>query len=80
MVKLIKVSPISDTVLEITYENGEVRLFDITPYLKGSWMGELGNPEYFKQVRIEQEFGDTVVWPNGQDIAPHELLELSSIA
>lgn len=78
--KLIKARAISDTVLEIVYQDGSRRLFDITPYIRGDWMGELGNPEYFRQVSIEPEFGDTVVWPNGQDIAPHELYELSIAA
>lgn len=78
--KLIKVRAINNTILEIVYHNGDRRLFDITPYIKGDWMGELGNPEYFRQVSIEPEFKDTVVWPHGQDIAPHELYELSVVA
>lgn len=79
LMKLIKATAIGDKTLELVYEDGIKRTFDITPYIKGEWMGELGNPEYFRQVSIEPEFGDTVIWPNGQDIAPHELLELSVV-
>ena len=78
--KLTNVFAINDRILSLSFQDGSTRLFDITPYIKGSWMGELGNPEYFRKVSIEPEFQDTVVWPNGQDIAPHELLELSTIA
>ena len=78
--KLLKVKAINDITLELVFQDGSKRLFDITPYIKGEWMGELGSPEYFKQVSIEPEFQDTVIWPNGQDIAPHELYELSVVA
>ena len=78
--KLLSVCALDNRRLRIEYQNGETKIFDITPYLKGDWMGALGNPEYFKQVSIEPEFQDTVVWPDGQDIAPHELYELSVAA
>lgn len=78
--KLINVSVIDDRTLKIEYQNGDKRIFDITPYLKGEWMGQLNDPEYFRQVYIEPEFKDTVCWPGGQDIAPHELYELSVAA
>ena len=34
----------------------------------------LKNPEYFAKVK---PMGETVVWEDGQDIAPHELYECS---
>jgi len=78
--KISNVSILDSRRLEIKYQNGETRVFDITPYIKGEWMGRLGDPEYFKLVSIEPEFQDTVCWPDGQDIAPHELYELSVAA
>lgn len=42
--------------------------------IMGSWYGKLADPKYFGNV---QPCGDTVSWPDGQDIAPHELYELS---
>ena len=40
----------------------------------GCWYGELKNMDYFKAVRA---VGDTVEWPDGQDLASHELYENS---
>ena len=74
--KVLKVVPIDDRRLRLSFQDGD-RILDISPYIKGDWMGALGDPEYFRQVSIEPEFQDTVTWPDGQDIAPHELYELS---
>ena len=64
--------------LELVYETGERKLFDAAPYIRGSWFGELRDPSYFSAVRLI-DGGEGIEWPNGQDIAPHELYELSSI-
>ena len=69
-----QVFPLPDQRLEIHYENGEIRIFDVTPYIKGSWYGMLADPDVFATVH---PVGDTVEWEDGQDIAPHELYELS---
>ncbi len=76
MRRLKKVEPANGKLL-LTYENGEHRLFDVHPYMKGSYMGELKNPAYFAMVRVHPILGDTVMWPHEQDISPHELYELS---
>lgn len=68
------VKPIENYSIIITFENGEVKCFDVKPYIKGEWFGELKNIDIFNSVR---PCGDTVEWANGQDIAPHELYELS---
>ncbi len=72
-----KVSVLENHRLLVAYETGEKRIFDMTSYIRGSWMGELADPEYFAQVSIDPMFRDTVVWPHEQDVAPHELYELS---
>lgn len=69
-----QVFPMPGQRLEIHYENGEIRIFDVTPYIKGSWYGMLADPDVFATVH---PVGDTVEWEDGQDIAPHELYELS---
>lgn len=47
-------------------------MFDVAPYITGSWYGELKDAAYFKTVRLlPGSVG--IEWINGQDIAPHEL-------
>lgn len=74
--RLINVEPMDHLKLRLTYEAGEVRLFDVSPYVNGSWFGELKEDAYFRTVRILPD-GTGIEWSNGQDIAPHELYECS---
>lgn len=74
--RLINVEPMDHLKLKLTYEAGEVRLFDVSPYVNGSWFGELKEDAYFRTVRILPD-GIGIEWSNGQDIAPHELYECS---
>ncbi|MBQ7359757.1 MAG: DUF2442 domain-containing protein [Lachnospiraceae bacterium] len=68
------VKPKDDYLLEVTFDNGEVKIFDVKPYIKGSWYGQLKDVSYFETVTTD---GYTVVWPDGQDLCPDELYELS---
>lgn len=72
--KIIKVVPMNDYRLKIIYDTGETRIFNVTPYISGDWFGQLRDPAIFKTVHPA---GRTVEWSGGQDIAPHELYELS---
>jgi hypothetical protein len=63
---------IDDYRLEITFTNGEVRLFDCTHLLSFGVFKELQDMHYFKQARVE---GGTVVWPHEQDICPDTLYQ-----
>ena len=72
--KVITVKPLPDYKLLIEYANGERKIFDVKPYIIGDWFGELKDENIFKTVR---PCGTTVEWEDGQDIAPHELYELS---
>lgn len=74
---VVSVQPLDDYLLSVKYESGEHRIFDVKPYLRGSWFGKLRDPQNFQTVRPE---GRTVAWADGQDIAPHELYELSTPA
>lgn len=65
--RAISVTPLENYRLLLTFDNHERRIFDVTPYIRGNWFGELQNPEVFKSVRIA---GLSVEWPNGQDICP----------
>jgi hypothetical protein len=65
-----KVVPLDQYLLKITFDNGEDRIFDVKPYIQGSWYGELSDPAYFKSVFPD---GFSVEWANGQDLCPDEL-------
>ena len=65
--KAVAVEPMSDYMISVDFDNGEKRLFDVKPYIKGEWFSALKDPETFKAVRVE---GLSVAWPDGQDIAP----------
>lgn len=62
--------------LLLTYTTGEGREFDVKPYMDGPWYGELRYWGYFSRVSVCPD-GHGVEWPHGQDVAPHELYELS---
>ena len=57
-------------LLKLTFNNGEEKLFDVAPYIKGSWFSELGDLSYFKTVKPN---GYNIEWQNGQDICPDDL-------
>ncbi|MDD2232988.1 MAG: DUF2442 domain-containing protein [Sphaerochaetaceae bacterium] len=66
----IKVVPLNDFLLQVTFDNGEIKDFDVKPYIKGKWYGELANKAYFSCASAD---GYSIKWPNGQDICPDEL-------
>lgn len=72
--KITEVRPLQNYRLFLRYENGERRVFDVKPYISGAWFGELRDISVFNTVRVS---GSSVEWAGGQDIAPHELYELS---
>lgn len=74
--RLVNVEPMGHLKLRLTYETGEVKLLDVSPYANGSWFGELKEDAYFRTVRLLPG-GTGIEWNNGQDIAPHELYECS---
>lgn len=60
----------------VTWTDGFVGRFDVASYLEhcpASWQHVL-DAGYFQQVRIA-ETGDTIEWPEGQDVAPETLYE-----
>lgn len=76
--RLTAVSAMPEHKLLLNYETGERRLFDVTPYISGSWYSELSDEAYFCSVSLLPG-GVGIEWRDGQDIAPHELYELSTL-
>ena len=74
--QIIAVRPMPDYWLRLDFATGETRIFDVKPYIKGHWFGHLSDAEYFKRVKLISH-GEGIEWPEGQDIAPHELYDLT---
>ena len=70
----VDVKPEENYVLRIVFDNGEIKQFDVKPYIHGEWYGKLADRAYFRAVSTD---GFTVVWPDGQDLCPDELYLLS---
>ena len=70
----VDVFPEENYMLRIVFDNGETRRFDVKPYIQGEWYGKLVDRQYFRAVRTD---GFTVVWPEGQDLCPDEIYDLS---
>lgn len=67
---VIKAIPMNDYKLSLGFDNGETKIFDVKPYIKGTWFGELKNASYFMTVHPN---GFNIEWANGQDICPDDL-------
>lgn len=67
-----EVKPIENYKLILTFENGEVKIFDMNPYLDKGIFQELKNENLFKAVKVSF---DSIEWPNEADIDPETLYE-----
>ena len=76
MRKVVKVRANDDFSLDLKFDDGSVRRFDVKPYLEYEVFRELKDRDYFKTVKVA--FG-TVQWPGEQDISP-ETLYIESVA
>ena len=70
----VKVIPLENYKLMVYFDNQEVKEFDVRPYIMGEWYERLKDPSYFRAVMVDEY---TVCWPEGQDLCPDDLYELS---
>jgi hypothetical protein len=70
MIKVTEVKPLENYRLEISFNTGETRVFDVSPYLDKGIFTELRDPSCFRSVRLA--FG-SIAWPNDQDFGPESL-------
>ena len=76
MNKITGVTTNYDFSLDLKFNDGSMKRFDVKPYLDYEVFRELKDLDYFKQVDLA--FG-TVQWPHEQDISP-ETLYLEGVA
>ena len=70
LLDVISVKTRDDYTLELLFENGETRIFDMKPFLdKKPFVKLLNSPLFFK---ASVQYG-TVIWPGNIDIAPETL-------
>jgi len=59
-----------DYTLRLTFTNGQVRVFDVKPYLSQGVFRELQNIDMFQSVK---PMLGSIQWRNGQDFCPDTL-------
>ena len=67
-----EVKPIDNYKLILTFENNEVKIFDMIPYLDKGIFQDLKDENLFKAVKVSF---DSIEWPNEADIDPETLYE-----
>jgi hypothetical protein len=69
---VVHVLPLSNYHLRLAFANGEVKRFDMNPYLSIGLFKELTEEGMFETVKISF---DTIAWANEADIDPETLYE-----
>ena len=64
------VKAVNDFNIELTYVNGERKLYDMKKFLNHNAYKKLNNVGYFSLVKSAET---TIEWPNGEDVDPNEL-------
>jgi hypothetical protein len=59
-----------DFTLMVTFQNGEMKRFDVKPYLNIGIFNELKDPEVFYSVK---PILGSIEWSNGADLCPDTL-------
>ena len=62
--------------IEISYVNGEKRLYNMEKNLTFDFYKNLKNMSYFKLAKPVET---TIEWPQGEDVVPNELYENSIV-
>jgi len=71
---VVAIRPLDGHWLEILFDNGERRIFDITPYLQRGAFARLQNRGIFDAARV---VAGSVEWPGGLDLS-YDTLYLDS--
>ena len=75
--QVIGVEPQAEHKVLLTFDNREVRVFDMRPYInRSSFFKQLEDEEYFKTVRVSL---GSIQWKNGQDLSPYRLYSQSKL-
>ena len=70
--RVVQVIAQDNYTLTLTFANGEVKVFDVRPYLGKGVFQELQDLAQFRAVQVSM---GTVFWPRGQDFCPDTLYQ-----
>lgn len=70
------VQPLNSFHLILEFNQGEHRIVDIRPFIRGPVFEPLKNVDFFNQVKVDRESG-TIVWPGEIDLDPDVLYQNS---
>lgn len=73
--RVVSVQANPDHTITLKFTNGEIRLFDVKPYLDKGIFRELQEPGKFNSVKT---FLGSVQWQGGQDFCPDTLYQRST--
>jgi hypothetical protein len=68
---IVRFKHIAPLTLKLYFADQTEQLINFEPVLRGAWLKPLRNPEYFKQVKLN-DIGN-LEWPDGQDFNPEAL-------
>jgi hypothetical protein len=75
---VLEVEVVRDFTLRIEFNDGTVKVVDVRPLLTGPVFEPIKDPAFFARVTTDP-VAQTVVWPNGADLAPEVLYDLQSL-
>ena len=76
ILRILSARVVGPHALELEFSDGARRTADLGSLLEGPVFEPLRDQDYFARVAVDPVCG-TVVWPNGADLAPEALRELS---
>jgi hypothetical protein len=79
ILRIVSLKVCGPTALWVEFNDGATRKVDVLPLLRGPVFEELRRPEQFSRAFLNPTTG-TVEWPNGADLAPEAIRDLSESA
>ena len=70
--KIVSVRIVSDHILNVAFDNNEVKEYDVSPLQEKDAYAPLKNVSMFRSARVDQG-GYAIVWNDSIDIGENEL-------
>lgn len=70
--KIVEAKAIGEFTIKVTFNNGDLRVYDIAPLLGRAPFDELRSQALFRAVQVEQG-GHAIVWNDRIDLSEYEV-------